>query len=340
MANTEKQSRIGTNHASPAVRTVSQIDAASAWMLATWLQLIDGCEEAWEELDGLFGSFDPPIGGLLHQVASARESIALARALLDAIDSQQLIVADASEDRSLPTRIHARFGYHDPLSWLRKCCLRCIELSTDRRRVREAQEAELTRAIYNLAYGLSHEINNPLANISARAQLLLARAKSDDDRKTLATTIIDQSHRAHEMLAEVMLVVQPPLMVPKAFAVAEAIRASSANLSEKAKDKGIRLTFELPALPIRLYVDEQAIVEALSIGLRNAIEACQAVTPFESTQASIFERKEAKSDAASASQILALVYRPIKSNRRSTCSTADARQVEGSALVLQNSNDS
>ncbi len=244
-------------------------------MLATWLQLIDGCEEAWEELDGLFGSFDPPIGGLLHQVASSRESIALARALLDAIDSQQLIVADASEDRSLPTRIHARFGYHDPLSWLRKCCLRCIELSTDRRRVREAQEAELTRAIYNLAYGLSHEINNPLANISARAQLLLARAKSDDDRKTLAT-IIDQSHRAHEMLAEVMLVVQPPLMVPKAFAVAEAIRASSANLSEKAKDKGIRLTFELPALPIRLYVDEQAIVEALSIGLRNAIEACQA----------------------------------------------------------------
>ncbi len=79
-------------------------------MLATWLQLIDGCEEAWEELDGLFGSFDPPIGGLLHQVASSRESIALARALLDAIDSQQLIVADASEDRSLPTRIHARLA--------------------------------------------------------------------------------------------------------------------------------------------------------------------------------------------------------------------------------------
>ncbi len=204
-------------------------------MLATWLQLSDECEDAWEELDGLFGTFDPPIGGQLHQVASSRESVALARALLDAIETQQLIVADASEDRSLPTRIHARFGFHDPLSWLRKCCLRCIERSTDRTRVREAQEAEVTRAIYNLAYGLSsHEINNPLANISARAQSSWLEPKV----MTIAKHWRPSSTKATERTKcwpKLCSLFSPRPWSPKAFAVAEAIRASYANLSEKAK---------------------------------------------------------------------------------------------------------
>jgi len=36
-----------------------------------------------------------------------------------------------------------------------------------------AVESAKLQALYNFAYGLSHEINNPLANISARAQTLL-----------------------------------------------------------------------------------------------------------------------------------------------------------------------
>ena len=38
-----------------------------------------------------------------------------------------------------------------------------------------ALEAAKLEALYHFAYGLSHEINNPLANIATRAQTLLAR---------------------------------------------------------------------------------------------------------------------------------------------------------------------
>ncbi len=51
-----------------------------------------------------------------------------------------------------------------------------------------AAVAEAKRAaLYQWAYGLSHEINNPLANISARAQSLLAKAKNSRANQTVTS---------------------------------------------------------------------------------------------------------------------------------------------------------
>lgn len=46
-----------------------------------------------------------------------------------------------------------------------------------------------------LAYGAGHEINNPLANIAARAQSLLIGEVDGERRKRLAT-VVDQAFRA------------------------------------------------------------------------------------------------------------------------------------------------
>ena len=60
-----------------------------------------------------------------------------------------------------------------------------------------ALEAAKLEALYQFAYGLSHEINNPLANIATRAQTLLVDENDPERRRKLAT-INQQAFRAQD----------------------------------------------------------------------------------------------------------------------------------------------
>ncbi len=64
-------------------------------------------------------------------------------------------------------------------------------------------------ALKEFAYGASHEINNPLANIASRAQLLLRDEQHPDRRQRLAM-IEQQAMRAHEMISNAMYYAHPP----------------------------------------------------------------------------------------------------------------------------------
>ena len=74
----------------------------------------------------------------------------------------------------------------------------------------QLHEAKLD-AMKELAYGASHEINNPLANISGRAQSLL-RDEADPKRRKLLLAIDNQAMRAHEMISDLMLFARPPAL--------------------------------------------------------------------------------------------------------------------------------
>ncbi|MCC7476100.1 MAG: HAMP domain-containing histidine kinase, partial [Pirellulales bacterium] len=63
---------------------------------------------------------------------------------------------------------------------------------------------EKLESLKELAYGASHEINNPLANIAARAQTLLADEPQPERRRKLIA-IHRQALRAHEMISDLML---------------------------------------------------------------------------------------------------------------------------------------
>ena len=68
---------------------------------------------------------------------------------------------------------------------------------------------KLMTALAEFAAGAGHEINNPLAIISGHAQVLLEKAESPDQRRRLAS-IISQTKRAYEMIADVRLFGSPP----------------------------------------------------------------------------------------------------------------------------------
>ena len=87
-------------------------------------------------------------------------------------------------------------------------------------------EREKLASLKQFAYGLSHEINNPLTNISMRAQALLASEK-DPDRRRALEAINAQAFRAFEMLADLMLFAHPPQPDLVSFDVAELLRVKS-----------------------------------------------------------------------------------------------------------------
>jgi signal transduction histidine kinase len=124
-------------------------------------------------------------------------------------------------------------------SVLRESLHRAISLLSTCGSLSQAIEDSARRQVYELAYGLTHEINNPLGNIAARAQLLLSKASDPMDRKALAT-ILDQSMRAHELLAEMMRVVQPRLVERTATDLKVLAKSQFDQMAGLAEEKKLR----------------------------------------------------------------------------------------------------
>jgi len=74
---------------------------------------------------------------------------------------------------------------------------------------REELERQKMDALAEFAAGAGHEINNPLAIIGGRAQLLLREISNPEHRKHLAS-ILAQVRRAYEMIADIRLFARPP----------------------------------------------------------------------------------------------------------------------------------
>jgi signal transduction histidine kinase len=145
----------------------------------------------------------------------------------------------------------------------------------------ERQQAEFERrlerekldAMKELAYGASHEINNPLANIAARAQTLLDD-EQDPQRRQKLIAIHRQAMRAHEMISDLMLFARPPKLNRASFSLSELIHKVLGGLATLAKENGIRLECDDGGeLLAQIYGDETQLGVALHALVKNAIEA-------------------------------------------------------------------
>jgi signal transduction histidine kinase len=148
---------------------------------------------------------------------------------------------------------------------------RAISLLSQRTSFASAVESSASRQAYNLAYGLTHEINNPLGNIVARAQRLISCVESEADQKSLAT-VVDQAMRAHEMLAEVMRAVQPQPMQLAPANVVDTVQSAFAMLQPEADRLHVRWEFDRPDQPIHANIHAEALTEVLRLLARNALE--------------------------------------------------------------------
>jgi hypothetical protein len=139
---------------------------------------------------------------------------------------------------------------------------------------RFAQELEQEKlsAMKELAYGASHEINNPLANISTRAQTLL-REETDPERRRKLAAINSQAFRAHEMISSLMLFARPPRLDPQPVDLCRLLEDVVGELTEEALRQGTALDVRPTDEPLVIHADAEQLAVALHALVENALEA-------------------------------------------------------------------
>ena len=167
--------------------------------------------------------------------------------------------------------------------WCSSDRLACVSVETIRSFLHAANEnahheaafqsrlqTEKLASLKQLAYGASHEINNPLANISTGAQALMQLEPNEDRRHRLAN-IYQQSMAAHEMISDLMLFAHPPTPVMQT----EDLRGLISEIVSRAKQqhRRIRVTFG-PDVDVAK-IDRNQIIIAIEALLRNAFEAIE-----------------------------------------------------------------
>ncbi|TWU59400.1 Sensor protein ZraS [Rubripirellula tenax] len=131
-------------------------------------------------------------------------------------------------------------------------------------------------AMKQLAYGLSHEINNPLANISTRAQQL-QRGETNPSRVATLQRIVDQVYRAHEMISDLMFFANPPAAIRSRCDLNPILHQVAESFRDEANRQSIRLEVATPDDATEVVVDEKMMTEAITALVRNAVDAvgCQ-----------------------------------------------------------------
>lgn len=127
---------------------------------------------------------------------------------------------------------------------------------------------------HSLAYGLSHEINNPLANISTRAQTLAGTVDDPSQRQSLLR-IVDQTSRAHAMIADLMFYAKPRNADQKLFDLRECLDRLLQGFAESTQRLSISLQWRIDdrGRSTMAMGDEEMIAEAVAELVQNSVDA-------------------------------------------------------------------
>ncbi len=130
---------------------------------------------------------------------------------------------------------------------------------------RQQLKRERMTAIGKMAAGAAHEINNPLAVIAGRAQLLLSRLHDSDDLHSLET-IIQHARRAGKVLMDLMQFAQPPEPKLEPTLISFVLHHVALSFKERLSEKNIRVIEEYSQSLPRVRLD-RSLMERLFINL-------------------------------------------------------------------------
>lgn len=142
------------------------------------------------------------------------------------------------------------------------------ELGDEEPRVREGR----LQGLAEFAAGAGHELNNPLAVIVGRAQLLLGRSSDPEVVRSLGI-ILNQAQRTHRILRDLMYVARPPAPRPRACRPAEVLRGCVNGAQDECEARGIRLVGEFDQAETTTWTDPDGLHHLAETLLRNAIQA-------------------------------------------------------------------
>ncbi len=155
------------------------------------------------------------------------------------------------------------------------------ELLDLNRRLGAAQK-ELVRTrsismIAKMAAGAAHELNNPLAVISGRAQLELGKCSDPDSARTLQL-IIDQTQRATQIVTDLMNFAKPEPPKPALVPIADLLESLCQHWRATSSLGEERLSLTVADHDVSVYADPAQLREVLGAVVTNALEATEPET--------------------------------------------------------------
>jgi hypothetical protein len=170
-------------------------------------------------------------------------------------------------------------------------------------------------AIKNFAYGASHEINNPLANISTRGQALL-HDETDPDRRRSLNTIVAQAFRANAMIADLMLFAHPPTMKLERQNLQEILQRSIVEMTIQLEDNNIQTKLTGDS-NIHVVGNTNGLFEMFKALLQNCVDAMESGTITISWTAQLGQIRIEMADTGPgiATDILPVIFDPFFSGR-------------------------
>jgi putative nucleotidyltransferase with HDIG domain len=139
----------------------------------------------------------------------------------------------------------------------------------------ELVNARKLAAIGRMAAGAAHEINNPLAIVSGRVQLLL-KMESDDAKKRHLDMIRSQCDRMSRIISDILTFARPEKPVIKSSSVADIVDAAVAQVESAAAARSIRVTRKFPERVPQVAADAAKMEQAFRNILANAVDASAA----------------------------------------------------------------
>lgn len=138
---------------------------------------------------------------------------------------------------------------------------------------RQAIEVGKVAALAEFAAGAGHEINNPLATIAGRVQMLLRDEEDANHRQGLAT-IAAQALRVRDMIGDLILFAQPPAPVPTRLLLNEVARTIVERFADRARSRSCVIAIR-SAATVFATADPTQLQVVLSELVRNSLDAAE-----------------------------------------------------------------
>lgn len=126
-------------------------------------------------------------------------------------------------------------------------------------------------ALAEFSAGAGHEINNPLATINGRVQLLLQN-ETDPQRRQSLLTIGGQAYRIRDMIGDAMLFGRPPEPEPEPLDLSEVVTSVVETVFEEYKPQDVILHAEL-STPVPVRADRSQLSVVVSNLVQNSLNS-------------------------------------------------------------------
>ena len=146
-------------------------------------------------------------------------------------------------------------------------------LSPDVEASEEIKPAEDSlNALAEMAAGAAHELNNPLAVISGRAQLL-AEAQNDQETKEILKQIYENAREASSIIEDLMSFAEPRQPRAAQMDVKKMLDEAVQLTSRKTNIENLDVKIEVDGSVESVFVDSAQIVSAIANIISNAVES-------------------------------------------------------------------